>query len=94
MKNLDLEQDKLPIERALGVHWCVESDTFQFKVIIKDRPFTRRGLSVVSSIYDPLGVLAPVVLTAKMIMQDLSRMKIDWDDDLPERVKQQWAELN
>lgn len=93
MKNLDLEQDKLQIERALGVHWCVESHTFQFKIIIKDRPFTRRCLlSVVSSIYDPLGVLSPVVLTAKMIMQDLSRMKIGWDDDLPERVKQQWVD--
>lgn len=77
----------------MGVHWCIESDTFQFKITIKDRPFTRRGLlSVISSIYDPLGVLAPVVLTAKMIMQDLSRMKIGWDDDLPEQVKRRWAD--
>lgn len=28
VKNLDLEQDKLPMERALGMHWCIESDTF------------------------------------------------------------------
>lgn len=93
VKNLDLDQETLPIERALGIHWNVESDTFQFKIVIKDRPLTRRGLlSIVSSIYDPLGFLAPVVLPAKMILHDLSRLKIGWDDDLPEQVKQSWTD--
>lgn len=40
VKNLDLDQETLPMERALGIHWNVESDTFQFKIVIKDRPFT------------------------------------------------------
>lgn len=44
VKNFDLDQETLPLERALGIHWNVESDTFQFKIVIKDRPFTRRGL--------------------------------------------------
>ena len=30
VKDLDLHSDVLPVERALGIHWCVESDTFQF----------------------------------------------------------------
>lgn len=85
MKTLDLDNDKLPLERALGLNWCVESDTFKFRIIIRDRPFTRRGLlSVVGSVYDPLGILSPVVLPAKTILQDLCRLKIEWDDDLPE----------
>jgi len=50
----DLLLDQLPIERALGVRWDVESNTFGFKISVKDRPATRRGiLSVVSSVYDP-----------------------------------------
>ncbi len=28
VKDLDLDQDILPVERALGVRWCVQSDTF------------------------------------------------------------------
>ena len=32
MKELDLDRDKLPTERALGLLWCVESDTFKFNI--------------------------------------------------------------
>lgn len=84
VKDLDLNHDMLPVERVLGVQWCAESDSFKFKVILKDRPFTRRGiLSVVSSIYDPLGFLSPVVLVAKKILQDLCREKVGWDSVIP-----------
>ena len=31
VKNLTLDRDKLPIERALGVIWCIKSDTFNFR---------------------------------------------------------------
>lgn len=93
MKTLDLDQDELPVERALGLNWCVESDMFKFKITVKDRPFTRRGLlSVVGSIYDPLGILAPVVLPAKSLLQELCRLKIGWDDDLPEHIKKRWCD--
>jgi hypothetical protein len=53
VKDLDLDQDKLPIERALGIQWSAESDKFCFKIVIKERQPTRRGnLSIMSSIYD------------------------------------------
>ena len=42
VKTLDLSKDDLPVERALGVKWCVETDTFGFKVDIKFKPPTRR----------------------------------------------------
>lgn len=73
-KELDLTCDVLPVERALGVSWFVEADQFGFKVFIKDRPCTRRGiLSAVSSLYDPLGMAAPFILPAKLLLQDLCR---------------------
>lgn len=71
----------LPVERALGIQWGVQSDTFQFKIVVKDRPPTRRGIiSVISSIYDPLGFVAPLILPAKIILRDLCRKRLDWDD--------------
>ncbi|XP_071058619.1 uncharacterized protein [Pseudochaenichthys georgianus] len=91
VKDLDLDNDTLPVERALGVQWCVESDVFKFKIMIKDKPITRRGiLSMVSSIFDPLGILAPVVLSAKMILQDLCRRELGWDDIIPASAAQEW----
>ena len=44
IKELDLSRDVLPIERALGVQWCVQSDALQFRVVLKDKPLTRRGI--------------------------------------------------
>lgn len=90
-QDLDLDEESLPMERALGIQWCAESDQFRFKINLKDRPHTRRGLlSLVSSIFDPLGFLAPVVLPAKRILQDLCRQKYGWDEDLPDTVIKSW----
>ena len=84
VKDLDLSHDVLPVERVLGVHWNVERDEFVFKIQVKDKPLTRRGLlSIVSSIYDPLGFTAPLVLSAKIVLQDLCRRKMNWDDAIP-----------
>ena len=68
LKELDLDRDKLPIERALGLLWCVESDSFKFKMEVKQQSLTGRGmLSTTSSVYYPLGFLSPVTLPAKML---------------------------
>ena len=91
LQSLDLTKDTLPVERALGVQWCVESDTLQFRVEMKDQPLTRRGiLSTVSSVFDPLGMLAPLVLLGKNILQELCRDGADWDDQIPELLRMKW----
>lgn len=67
---LDLDRDKLPIERALGLQWCIETDTFKFQLKVKEQPHTKcRMLSVISSINDPLEFLAPLILPAKLVHQ-------------------------
>ncbi|XP_039503038.1 uncharacterized protein LOC120459480 [Pimephales promelas] len=91
VKDLDLSSDALPVEYVLGVQWCIQSDSFKFKITPKTHPLTRRGiLSVTSSIYDPLGFLAPVVLCAKKILQDLCRRSLGWDEPLPSSVTKEW----
>ncbi|PFX17955.1 hypothetical protein AWC38_SpisGene17711 [Stylophora pistillata] len=81
--DLDLNKDKLPMQRTLGLHWDMESDKFLFKVALKDRPNTRRGiLSLSSSVYDPLGFVAPVILPAKKLLQKLCKQKLGWDDPI------------
>ena len=91
IKKLDLQRDELPIERALGVQWRIETDKFGFNVNIKLRPPTRRGiLSVVGTVFDPFGFAAPFVLTAKKILQDLCRIKLSWDDEIPIECNVRW----
>ena len=87
----DLHDSQMPVERALGVRWDVEGDISCLKIEVKDKPFTRRGLlSVVSSVYDPLGFAAPVILPAKAILQDLCRKRLEWDDPFPTEEKERW----
>ena len=93
LKNLDLHNDRLPTERALGVYWCVESDTFQMRITLHDTPLTRRGiLSTISSIYDPLGFVAPVLLMGKQLLQELCRDRVDWDDPVPDHIRTRWEQ--
>ena len=87
--NLDLSQ--LPISRALGLHWDTASDTLQFKVVPTNKPPTKRFiLSTVSSLFDPLGFLGPFLLPDKVILQELWRMDVQWDDPIPEPLLTQW----
>lgn len=89
LRNMDLE--RLPRERALGVEWDVEVDTIGFKTQVKEKPPTRRGmLSVTSSVYDPLGIAAPFVLLAKLILQDLCKRQLTWDEVMPEDSLVKW----
>ena len=91
--NLDLGSDFLPDQRSLGLVWDLERDLLKFNVSKELRPYTKRGLlSVINSIYDPIGFLSPVVLQGKMIMKSvLSISKISsWDDPLPVDSYDSW----
>ena len=93
VRTLDLDKDSLPIERALGLQWCVDSDTFQFNINLSQKPHTRRGiLSVVSSIFDPLGFLAPLILPGKQLLQELCQKNFGWDEPLPKDLLDQWMD--
>ena len=91
IKELNLVKDEFPIERALGISWCIESDCFKFHIVVQDRPLAWRGiLSTVSTVYDPLGFLAPLLLVGKRLLQELCKGKVDWDDPIPENVRECW----
>lgn len=75
------------MELALGAQWNVEHDTFTFSMEVKQQPTTRHSiLSIVNSVYDPLGLLAPIILTGKRILQDLVKIKLGWDEEVPEII--------
>ena len=87
----ELKPNQQPVERALGVSWNIEEDSFQFRVVEKEKPLTRRGvLSYIHSLYDPLGFSAPVLLVAKQLLQELCQLKMDWDQEMPSELAKKW----
>ena len=93
VQSVDLDYDDIPSEKALGVLWTVEADQLGFHVKNLDKPATRRGvLSTISSLYDPLGMAAPFILAGKMILQDLCRQMLGWDEDIPEDLLIRWRQ--
>ncbi len=53
-----------------------------------DRTVTKRSmLKMITSLYDPLGLISQIMAKAKILFQDICREKIGWDNELPERYR-------
>ncbi|XP_053392090.1 uncharacterized protein LOC128554561 [Mercenaria mercenaria] len=46
-----------------------------------------------SRIYDPLGLLSPVTVKAKIFLQEIWKQKYDWDTSLPTELQQKWITI-
>ena len=92
--SVDLNFDELPIERTLGLKWNSERDSFRFSVYSHQTlESTKRGvLSRLSTVFDPLGVLAPYMLPAKCRVQSLWLKNKDWDEPLDEGDQSIWKD--
>ena len=90
VKHPDFDQPLL--KQALRVKWHMASNTFSFSIVDQDRPPTQRGiLSIVSSVKDLLGFVAPFVLQVKILLQDLCCKNLGWDDCILEKDLKQWT---
>ena len=86
-------QHSSQFEQALGIQWDTVRDTLNFRITVPDRPMTRRGiLSSVSSLYDPLGLLSPVLLEGKNIIKQLCCDGYSWDEAVPEETVARWLD--
>ena len=83
--------EDLPIDLALGTQYDMLADTLSFRVKEKLVADTRRSiLSLVSSLYDPLGFAAPLILPAKTPLQELRRLDFGWDGTVPNESLVKW----
>ncbi|KAI3375807.1 hypothetical protein L3Q82_004089 [Scortum barcoo] len=89
--DLNFEADTLPVQRSLGLNWNLRTDCFLFSASDEVKPFTWRGvLSIINSLYDPLGFVAPVTIQGKAILRELTAENGDWDAPLPPEMEEAW----
>ena len=85
-------------EGVLGIRWKVMSDNLKFKVSVtkKVSMITERTiLSIVNSIFDPLGMLMPFTVKLKVILRKIwaHEPKLEWDDKVPKKIEDKWLEV-
>ena len=71
-QNTEFEQASTNQSKILGINWDIESYNLSLREINKSFiPTKRRVLTVLCSIYDPLGFVAPCILEPKLIISML-----------------------
>ena len=53
-------------------------------------PTKKNLLSVLASLFDPLGVVSPVIVCAKILFQEVCKDKVDWDENFTEELLHKW----
>ena len=79
--------------KILGIRWNLEKDFFHIEVpTFSGGIATKRSiLSDAGRIFDPLGVLVPVTITVRVFLQNLWKLKYDWDVPLGDDLQKDWG---
>ncbi|XP_075160828.1 uncharacterized protein LOC142233707 [Haematobia irritans] len=83
------------ISKTLGMSWKSNSDRFCFRFELKTPHIvTKRSiLSCVSRIFDILGLLSPIVVSMKILIQDIWKRNVDWDKPVDETIENRWLQI-
>ena len=82
------DDEKAPIcesnfHKTLGVLWDITDDQFCFPLQFDRSAASRRGLlSSLHKFFDPLGVISPLLLPAKVLLQRMCFLGCNWDDPI------------
>ena len=81
----------------LGLRWDTHNDTVTVakrQITIDGVQITKRSmLQSTSKQFDPLGWLSPVTIRAKLLLQDLWKMKLRWDEPLDGNLQGKWKQI-
>lgn len=88
-------------EKVLGMWWDVKRDNFKYclkfnkgnvDILNGSRvPTKREVLQVLMSVYDPLGLIAHLLIYPKILMQQVWKSAIGWDENIPENLTSSWS---
>ena len=90
LKNFDVKLDVDEATKVLGLKWNPNTDSFSFHglAIPKDITINKRTvLSLIARLFDPIGFITPVIITGKILFQELWSLGIEWDTALPDELE-------
>ena len=81
-------ESETSVTKLLGMYWNSAEDVFLFKGIDLDNKkefiYTKRNaLSLIARLFDPIGLINPSVMYAKILLQEIWRLGLGWDEILP-----------
>ncbi|KAI5731279.1 hypothetical protein M8J77_007377 [Diaphorina citri] len=83
--------------KTLGLIWNPGKDSFQFHcniTTVQPRNMSKRKvLSEISKLFDPLGLVSPLITSAKILMQALWQCKLSWDECIPTNMEVLWRKF-
>ncbi|XP_076763724.1 uncharacterized protein LOC143431095 [Xylocopa sonorina] len=94
--NSHLSLDPNNAVKTLGIHWNSHKDVIFYKVTLPEssRVVTKRSiLSQVAKLFVPLGLLGPVIVRAKIIIQLLWKAGVSWDETIPTGIHTVWVQF-
>lgn len=92
-REVNVSLDRHESIKALGTFWDTATDTFSFRVNIDESKeiFTKRAIiSTICKLFDPLGLVSPVIARAKLLMKRVCRSTSDWDEKVDESIATDW----
>ena len=82
---------------VLGLHWNTTEDRLYFipkSLELFSSSVTKRSILQDSArIYDPLGILSPVTIRAKLLIQELWQQSVEWDELLDKQMTDKWRDI-
>lgn len=75
--------------KALGMKWNIVTDSFTYDFTpLKPSQYTKRVcFSLIASLFDPLGLIGPVIIQGKLLLQALWKLNLEWDQALPPNIE-------
>ncbi|XP_055615223.1 uncharacterized protein LOC129761523 [Toxorhynchites rutilus septentrionalis] len=93
-RQIRLHPDDFPLHR---IRWQSSSSeplkTFELTTVTYENITRRTVLSDTAKLFDPLGLIGPVIVLAKIFVQSLWRTSTSWDNPLDEYQQQHWLEF-
>ena len=93
------ERDSNTEQKVLGTNWNYVEDEFLFKFQTHVesarglKPTKRNVLRVIAGLYDPMGLVSPIIVKMKILLQDICKANYHWDADLNSELKTRWQRL-
>ncbi|GFY62821.1 uncharacterized protein TNIN_114541 [Trichonephila inaurata madagascariensis] len=90
---LNAESTSVNIVPVLGIMWDRKGDTLyvEWKIVLVSENLSKREvLSFMQAMFDPLGFLTPVLLTAKLLLQEMWACGVGWDTPLTENIQRKF----